>query len=77
MPRLEAQPWLLIPFFAIGFTEFVLGVWSFVLLCNTVAEVQGFRSAWRGLGNLLLSGIVVIVPVIVLALIVAGAMQLR
>jgi hypothetical protein len=65
-PRLDAQPLLWIPFIAIGVAEVVLGVWSFVLLCHTVAEAQGFRSAWRGFGNLLLAGAVIIVPLLLL-----------
>ncbi|MCA9133222.1 MAG: hypothetical protein KDA45_08705, partial [Planctomycetales bacterium] len=63
-PRLDAQPMLLIPFLALAFAEIVLGVWAFVLLCNTIAEVQGFRSAWRGLGNLILASALIIVPLL-------------
>ena len=33
--------------------DFILRSWSIGLQCNTVAEVQGFRSAWMGLANLL------------------------
>ena len=72
-PRLDAQPMLLIPFFAIALAEIVLGVWGAVLLCNTTAEVQGFRSAWRGLGNIILAGAVIVVP---LVLIVFGVVLL-
>ena len=68
-PRLDAQPALLIPFLGIALVELVLGIWGFVLLCNTVAEVQGFRSAWRGFGNLILAGLIVFVP---LMIVVAG-----
>ena len=39
--------------------DFVLAIWSIVLQCNTVAEVQGFRSAWMGLANLILVGLLV------------------
>ncbi|QDV61650.1 Yip1 family protein [Crateriforma conspicua] len=70
-PGLEAQPMLLIPFLAFALVELVLGVWAFVLLCNTIAEVQGFRSAWRGFGNLILAGAVVVVPLLGLVLVVA------
>jgi hypothetical protein len=68
-PRLDAQPLLWIPSLAIAVVAGVLGVWSFVLFCHTVAEVQGFRSAWGGFGNILLAGAVIIVPLFVLALI--------
>lgn len=40
---------------ALDLIELVLAIWGLVLLCNTVAEVQGFASAWRGLGNVLLA----------------------
>lgn len=62
-PRLDAQPMLLIPLLVTSTAEAVLSVWSFVLLCNTIAEVQGFRSAWRGLGNLFLAGLLIALPI--------------
>lgn len=46
--------------------EMVLGIWGMVLLCNTIAEVQGFRSAWAGLGNTILAGLLLIVPLLFL-----------
>lgn len=69
-PRLDAQPMLWIPFIAFGLVEVVLGVWTVVLLCHTVAEVQGFSSGWRGMGNLLLAGAVIVVPSIVVVFII-------
>ncbi|MBX7245594.1 MAG: YIP1 family protein [Candidatus Sumerlaeaceae bacterium] len=66
-PRLDSQPELLISFLAFCAVEVVLGLWALVLFCNTIAEVQGFRSAWAGLGNFCLAVAVVIVPVILLA----------
>ncbi|MFO0913763.1 MAG: Yip1 family protein [Pirellulales bacterium] len=66
-PSLDAQPILWIPFLGIMFVEIVLSVWAFVLLCNTVAEVQGFRSAWRGFGNIVLAGAAIVVPLLAIA----------
>jgi hypothetical protein len=40
-----------------------------VLLCNTIAEVQGFRSAWFGLFNLILAGVVIVVAVLDIVLV--------
>jgi hypothetical protein len=37
-----------------------------VLLCNTIAEVQGYRSAWQGLGNIILAGAVLILPLAII-----------
>jgi hypothetical protein len=65
-PRLDAEPLLLIPFIAIAVAEAVMAIWSLVVLCHTIAEVQGFRSAWSGFGNLLLAGAVIIVPLLLL-----------
>jgi hypothetical protein len=68
MPRLEAQPMLLVPLLAIGLVEMVLSLWGFVLLCNTVAEVQGFESAWGGFGNLILAGLIIVVPLLIIVI---------
>ena len=61
-PRMDAEPWRAIPLIVGGGIQAILGIWSFILLCNTVAEVQGYRSAWRGLLNILLSGLVLLIP---------------
>jgi hypothetical protein len=50
----------------------VLSIWGLVLLCNTVAEVQGFRSAWAGLGNVLLAVLLLIVPLIAIVMMAVG-----
>jgi len=63
MPRLEAQPMLLIPYLSLLLVEMVLATWALVLICNTIAEAQGYRSAWRGLGNILLSALTFLVPI--------------
>jgi hypothetical protein len=75
-PRLDANPALAIPLLVMGLLELVLGVWAFVLLCNTVAEVQGFHSAWRGLLNLFLAGAVIIVPIILIVLLAVALTSL-
>lgn len=48
----------------------VLGFWTIVLLCNTIAEVQGFRTAWKGLLNIVLSVLLVFVPLMTIAMLV-------
>jgi hypothetical protein len=42
------------------------GVWSFVTGLKSLSEVQGF-SSWRALGNVLLAGFAVLVPVMIVA----------
>lgn len=64
--RVEQQPLIWIPFVAIGLIETILGIWGIVLVCNTIAEVQGFRSAWAGLGNIILAGVLLIVPLVLI-----------
>ncbi len=71
MPSIEARPLLLAPFLAIVFTQVILSIWSFVLLCNTIAEVQRFRSAWRGLGNVILAALVLFVALFTVVIAVA------
>jgi hypothetical protein len=68
-PRLEAQPWLWIPIGTAALAEFVLTIWSLVLLPHSIAEVQGYRSAWRGLGNLVLASMVIFVPLLVIGIV--------
>ena len=72
-PRLDASPMAQAVVLATGVVEIVLWIWGIVLLCNTVAEVQGFRSAWAGFGNVLLA---VVLPTAVILGIVAIAMGL-
>lgn len=67
-PRLDSSALLSGLLFMLGMIELVLGVWSLVLLAKTVAEVQGYRSAWRGLGNVVLAGLVILVPILLLVI---------
>jgi hypothetical protein len=54
-----------------GIGVFVLAVWSVFLASKAVAEVQGWASAWRGFGNILLSGLIILVPVIMIGIFAA------
>lgn len=75
-PLIDAEVWRLVTMLGLAFAQLVCGVWSLVLICNTIAEVQSYRSAWRGFGNILLAGCVVGVPLIgliALAMMIKGA----
>ena len=48
-----------------------LGIWSAVLYCKCLGQVQGF-SAWKGLANMMLSLTVVVVPILVILVVVAA-----
>lgn len=67
-PRMDAQPGLFNLLLLFVAAESVLGVWSFLLLCQTIAEVQGFRSSWRGFGNVLLVGMLYVFLALALAM---------
>ncbi len=45
----------------LGLVEWILVIWTCVLACKMVAEVQGYQSAWRGFGNLFLATFVAFV----------------
>jgi hypothetical protein len=64
--RVEEYPLFWIPFIGIGLLEMTLGIWGIVIFCNTIAEVQGFRSAWTGLGNTILAGLLLVVPITII-----------
>jgi hypothetical protein len=54
----------------VGIPMVGLGIWSIVLLAKSVGEVQGF-SAWKGLGNVALGGLVLLVPIFVIGVVAA------
>lgn len=66
-PRMDESTWAIGALIGFAGVELVLGVWTVVLMCNTVAEVQGYRSAWRGLGNMTLAGACIVVPIALIA----------
>jgi len=70
-PHLDASAGQSALLMAFTIAESVLSVWSLVLLAKTVAEVQGFRSAWLGLGNAVIAGLVVLAPIVVMLALVA------
>ncbi|WLD93098.1 Yip1 family protein [Alkalihalobacillus sp. AL-G] len=49
----------------IGILELIIGIWSFIVLVKMIAEAQHF-SVWKGLGNILLTILVVMVPLAIL-----------
>jgi len=69
-PRLDSQPALVVPFMAITLAQLILSIWSVVLLCQTVTEVQGYSSAWRGVANVLLAAGLIVVALILLLILI-------
>ena len=68
-PRIEASMSLAMTIFALSIVEIALFIWTIVLMAKCVGQVQGF-SAWKGLGNMTLSGLVFVVPILVIVVLV-------
>ncbi len=71
----EAIPWAdsipqLAVFAVLGLIGIALGIWTLVIFANSLAQVQGFSSAWKGLLNGILGVLIVIIPVAIIAFIV-------
>jgi hypothetical protein len=64
-PRMNAAPTLAFVLLGMVIVEFVGVVWTFVVHLKCLGQVQGF-SAWRALGNLLLAGVVLVVPLLLI-----------
>lgn len=68
LPNFDFQPAYWVLFVMLDAADYVLGTSAIVLVCNTIAEVQGYRSAWRGLGNLVMAMSMFIIPYTIIAL---------
>ena len=66
MPRTESDLRRLALLLGSVGVQAALEVWSLVISVKAIAQIQAF-SAWRALGNLVLAGMVVLVPVLALA----------
>ncbi|MCF6139156.1 Yip1 family protein [Pseudalkalibacillus berkeleyi] len=71
MEKVESNLGFTILFFAISAIEAVLLVWGIIILIKSIAEAQQF-SSWRAIGNLLLSVLIVVVPILLIVLIANG-----
>jgi hypothetical protein len=68
---MDANPMLGILLMVVASLHAISGVWSFVLGCKTIAEVQGYESSWRGLGNYLLAGLTLLAPFVIIGLVLS------
>lgn len=62
-PVMDASLPLTISFWTLAAVELAIGVWAAIVELHCLGQVQGF-SAWRALGNILLTGAVVAVPIL-------------
>ena len=70
-PHMDQSTGLALAVLVIGVLFVVAAVWTTVVMLKAIGQVQGF-SAWKALGNSLLSALVVAVPIIVIAVVVAA-----
>jgi len=70
VPQYEENPTIYLATSFIEIAQLILGLWAFVLLCNTVAEVQQYHSAWRGLINVVLAGILFAIILVGLGMVI-------
>lgn len=66
-PNLDANPSLAYALIGFGAIDVIIGVWTMVVFLKCLGQVQGF-SAWKALGNSILSGLVVVVPIVIIVL---------
>ncbi len=64
-PMIDASLSLSILLIVLGIIEFVFSIWSVIVGLKCLGEVQGF-SAWKALGNSILAGLVILVPLVIL-----------
>jgi hypothetical protein len=65
-PALDGEVGLAFVYAAFTIGLAVLNIWSIVLLCHCLAEVQGYESAWKGLGNIVVACVLGILPMALL-----------
>lgn len=67
-PIISSNPGLLAAFLLYLLIEFLLAIWSLVVLLKCLAQVQQF-SAWKALGNALMAILVIVIPIILLVMV--------
>ena len=63
-PHIDADPMLQVALLVMVIIEIVITIWSIVVFLKCLGQVQGF-TAWKALGNSILAGLVIVVPVAV------------
>ena len=61
-PIMDSSTSLLYAFVIFSVIYFILGIWSFILYLHCLGQVQGFSSL-KMFGNILLAGLVIIIPI--------------
>lgn len=67
-PLLENNIGLSLVMILFGLIELTIAIWAIVIYIKSIAEVQGF-SAWKAIINILLAGLIIIIPLAIIAVI--------
>ncbi|MEW6356784.1 MAG: YIP1 family protein [Planctomycetota bacterium] len=67
MPSLDANPSLGLALFGFAAIEVIGGIWAGIVFLKCLGQVQGF-SAWKALGNAILAGLVIAVPIVAIVI---------
>ena len=68
-PGIDASTALTLAMIGFGLVEATVGIWCVVIFVKCLSEVQGF-SSWRAVANIILSGLVILVPIFAIVLLV-------
>jgi hypothetical protein len=68
-PGIDSSMALALAMIGFGLVEATVGIWCFVVIVKGLSEVQRF-SSWKAVANIILSGLVIVVPILVIVLLV-------
>jgi heme/copper-type cytochrome/quinol oxidase subunit 2 len=66
-PRIDASSSLMLIYLVFSLIEVTIGIWALVVFLKSLGQVQGF-SAWKALGNVILSVLVIVIPLVTIVL---------
>jgi hypothetical protein len=70
-PIIDASLSLTLIFLGFGTIEITIGTWTIVVFLKCLGQAQGF-SAWKALGNVILTLLVIIVPIVIIIFTISG-----
>lgn len=74
MPLVESSMGLSVAMMIYGLIMLIVGIWGFIILLKCLGQVQQF-SAWKALGNMLVSILIFVIPVIFLAVLIPALIR--
>ncbi len=73
-PRIDASSSLMLIYMVFSLIEVIIGIWALVVFLKSLGQVQGF-SAWKALGNIILSVLVIVIPLVSIVLGITALIQ--